>query len=396
MWTPPKLQKEEALEKMQNQFDKIDQQMVNQRYVQTSQQQKEMFLGRMQSHMQRLGGRFEQQDAMTKQEFRDYKFDEVDKILDTVPKQYEEQRSTKRASGSRSNSVSKKSPDETTYALGLAAPLAEVTKSQELDQMADLLARVPRMDTQTAQSAKLLQVREQKPLVVPDLQVEDRTQVTKSQELDQMADLLARVPRMDKQTAQSAKLLQAQDQKALGVPELDRNQVTKSQELDQMADLLARVPRMDTQTAQSSKLLQVREQQALVVPDLQVEDRHQITKSQELDQVANLLARVPRIDDQAATSRKMLQVQSANSHLIPPKVEVTLSQELDQISSNLDKGRMDNQSAVMKSDAQDVLNAADVENRKQMIDHLPVVQTPLPTLSIDKESDKPCQEPVAC
>jgi predicted house-cleaning noncanonical NTP pyrophosphatase (MazG superfamily) len=347
MWTPPKLQKEEALEKMQTQYDKIDQQMVNQRYIQTSQQQKEMFLGRMQSHMQRLGGRFEQQDAMTKQEFRDYKFDEVDKILDTIPKQYEEQRTTKRAAGSRSNSVSKMSP-EAVPSFGLAAPLAEVTKSQELDQMADLLARVPRMDAQTAQSSKVLQVREQSSKVV------------------------------------------------LNPPKEERIEVTKSQELDQVADLLARVPRMDAQAAQSSKVLQVREQSSKVVLNPPNEERKEVTKSQELDQVADLLARVPRINDQSASSRKMLQVQSGGSHLVPAAVDVTLSQELDQISNKLDKGRMDNQSAVMTSNPQGFEKRSEADSRRAILEALPVAQTSLPTIHVEKKSDNSSQEPVPC
>jgi hypothetical protein len=251
MWTPPKIQKQESLEKMQQHYEKMDVQLVNQRYVQTPKQQKEMFLGKIANHMGRLGGRYEGQYAKTKQEMKEIKFDEVDKILDSLAPRYENQRmdSSKKIPMVEEGNVNEMTK-QSSFVARPTSPVTEVerpkpvmkqvsnvTKSQELDGMADMLYKNPRLNSQAAQASQKAIVTVSEKVVVAE--------VTKSQELDEVAAMLYKNPRLNSQAAKaSRKSIMTASEKVI-VPE-----VTRSQELDQVADMLYKNPRLNSQAAE--------------------------------------------------------------------------------------------------------------------------------------------------
>jgi hypothetical protein len=73
-------------------------QLDNQRYYTNDAKEKLMFLGKVQNHIDRMGGRISGQDALTKQGLIHEKFEEVDKILNNAPQRYENQFGERRSS----------------------------------------------------------------------------------------------------------------------------------------------------------------------------------------------------------------------------------------------------------------------------------------------------------
>jgi hypothetical protein len=230
----------------------MDVQLDNQRYAQSTKQQKEMFLGKVANHMERLGGRFEGQDARTKLDIRDSKFSEIDKILNAAPQRYDNQRiatstrvQVREGSpigldplGSRLKASSEPFPK----------PLADHEKKSSLSTK---IMHKSTSDLHSVVKAVGLPPTTLDQPAPPMKQIGSQNhsigdaETTRSQELDQFLDSVFKNKRWDEQAAVSDRIL---------LPGSQGYESAKMKELDQVADLMFKSRRWDDQASEPSRV----------------------------------------------------------------------------------------------------------------------------------------------
>ncbi|KAJ3257187.1 hypothetical protein HK103_004885 [Boothiomyces macroporosus] len=90
-WKSPQIIMNEQAATIHEKLDRVEGQMNNQRYETSEEKQRSMFFGRMQGHLERMGGRMPMQDALSKEEMKQIHFKEVDVILDAFQPRYDSQ-----------------------------------------------------------------------------------------------------------------------------------------------------------------------------------------------------------------------------------------------------------------------------------------------------------------
>ncbi|KAJ3337486.1 hypothetical protein HDU91_001472, partial [Kappamyces sp. JEL0680] len=91
-WVSPKIQKADDMQELGRRIENMEKtKMVNQTYYMTEQKEKDMYMSKVEGSLNRMGSRFDNQRALSKQDVREQKFDEIDRILNNSSPRYESQ-----------------------------------------------------------------------------------------------------------------------------------------------------------------------------------------------------------------------------------------------------------------------------------------------------------------